>query len=933
MTDSTGATGAGDAGDGGAERTSGAGAAFPPYPTGPSPLLTNATREMLKATLVQLEGSPPPTGQALLKSAFVRRLALSAGELEEVRARLRDSGRTQVAGPDTGRNGAVPGGVPEGVFDLLGRGATGFADTDGPAKVPAAPPPASAFAAVPAAALKAVGDALVEVRRAAASAPGADPVRSELAVHAAVVATKALEANSVAPNIGWINLERMEMTPAGIERGELIATIPLAPLEETAVTHKEWSVRTKEFSSIVTDSLENTSETGVTDNTELAQSTSSQAQHSNQFNVTGTVRGGIPVISGSASSSFTAQDSTSRSATESTKHATELTKKASSRAKQEHKVTISTTTVTGSEESSTRTLKNPSQTDAVRIDYFSLMRKWRVRLYRYGLRLTYDLMVPEPGAALRRAFKELEGLRRQIGPFRFDVPHSEITDRILTEQQETQPHHLVLAERYGAVVPDPPAPPSPPQFSVDAPNFDDAHIFTPDPLEIPDGYRIKTLTLWFNSASRTGDEYKYSLEVLGSSYVMVEAFGNHGPIELTSPQWGGFQLHATGKVPVSFRLQNNRHTSLKVVAQLEEVPVGGEPEPGKPPVNTRVRQRWQAAVWNALHDAAQNKYYAQQQDVAARIAVLEERIGNVDTLTLRREESDEVMKGVLRALLGPGFDFMPQKVIDLFVAAGVDLEHGIGFDGNSLGWSAQDWAVFRQHESDVRFLNQAIEWENVVTFLYSYFWDVPPSWDFVRQIQHADANRQAFLRAGCARVVLTVRKGWETEWVRFVEGGFHHQDPPPSEPPALYLSIAQEVAAYDSRNYPGIPPANPARSAVRLEDAVYTTCASPLAPNPADPQGPVTIKVESAAGFQVGATVVIDVADERGLQEAQTVVAVSLDRNQIVVGMLARTHTPSPTAIPVLQPGTKGALIAEWNEYTPSSGTDIAVTSQLGTIA
>ncbi|WP_455713529.1 hypothetical protein [Streptomyces xanthophaeus] len=199
MTDSTGAAGAGDAGGGGAERTSGAGAAFPPYPTGPSPLLTHVTREILKATLVQLEGSPPPTVQALLKSAFVRRLALSAGEVEEVRARLRDSGREQVAGPDTGRNGAVPDGVPEGVFDLLGRGATGFAGTDGPAKVPAAQPPASAFAAVPAAALKAVGDALVEVRRAAASAPDADPVRCELAVHAAVVATKALEANSVAP--------------------------------------------------------------------------------------------------------------------------------------------------------------------------------------------------------------------------------------------------------------------------------------------------------------------------------------------------------------------------------------------------------------------------------------------------------------------------------------------------------------------------------------------------------------------------------------------------------------------------------------------------------------------------------------------------------------------------------------------------------------
>jgi hypothetical protein len=71
----------------------------------------------------------------------------------------------------------------------------------------------------------------------------------------------------------------------------------------------------------------------------------------------------------------------------------------------------------------------------------------------------------------------------------------------------------------------------------------------------------------------------------------------------------------------------------------------------------------------------------------------------------------------------------------------------------------------------VRFLNQAIEWENVITFLYSYFWDLPESWDFIRQIRHEDRTRQAFLRAGSARVVLTIRKGWEEAWVTSTRAG------------------------------------------------------------------------------------------------------------------------------------------------------------------
>src|SRR5262249_26011160 len=151
-----------------------------------------------------------------------------------------------------------------------------------------------------------------------------------------------------------------------------------------------------------------------------------------------------------------------------------------------------------------------------------------------------------------------------------------------------------------------------------------------------------------------------------------------------------------------------------------------------------------------------------------------------------------------------------------------------------------------QYEDTVRFINQAIEWENVVSFLYSYFWDIPPSWDFIRQIRHPDAARQAFLRAGSARVVLTVRKGWEAAWAGFVDSGIPGG-------PSPYLRIAQEVAAYDDRNYPGIPPANPGQSAVRLEDAVYTTSTTKL-----DPATDAEIEVESTVGFLVGAQVVID---------------------------------------------------------------------------
>lgn len=290
------------------------------------------------------------------------------------------------------------------------------------------------------------------------------------ALNSAVVAARGLAVNVAVQPLGMLNLERIEMVPAGIQRGELIATVPLAPGEQTAVTHKEWSVTSKEFTTIVTDSLEQTSETGVTDNTDLSQSTTSQNQHSVQFNITATVQGGIPIISGSSTGGVTAQDANSNSATDSIKHATSITNSASSRSRQEHKTTISTTTVTGTSETSTRMLQNTSLTDPIRIDYFSLMRTWRVRLYRYGLRLTYDLVIPEPAGAMRRAYMELENLRNQLGPFVFDVQYTSINNDIVDSKGAPaaplpggpgRPRYESLADQHGVAVPPYPADPSP----------------------------------------------------------------------------------------------------------------------------------------------------------------------------------------------------------------------------------------------------------------------------------------------------------------------------------------------------------------------------------------------------------------------------------------------------------------------------------------
>lgn len=862
--------------------------------------LSNSTRRVSKATLVSLglEGRGRSSGAAIVKFGFVRGLALQPGETDA----LAQAGALQHERSDELRSALV----------LL--------EGDRP---PADLPSPTVFADVPSDHLVAIGNALVAIRRRALTQrrPEDDGPQLALAataaatqalnlVNTAIVATRSFEANVAATPIGMLNLERIEMKPAGVERGALLATIPLAPLEKTTVIHKEWSVTTKEFTSIVTDSLENISETGVTDNTELTQAATSQVQHGNQFNVNGTVSGNYGLVSSTVSSGFTAQNQASESASESRKHAVSVTRRASSRVTQEHKVTISTKTETGASETSTRTIENPSATDALRIDYFSLMRKWHVGLYRYGLRLTYDLAIPEPGATMRRLVAELAVLRELAArAFAFDVKPSDVTNDV--RPGETLPHYLVLADRYQAQVPHYPDPGSKLTPNRTTSLGNGWHFYDLS-FDVPAGHVIRDVWLDALVGDLPGPRLNFSL--LGSA--LTE--NNHaGALTVTARKvldFGGnpFLAGATGHQTVTFFTQDGDQAWVGLTVYLDAAPEKIE--------------EWRSGVWTALFNAAQTAYYGQQQVINARIQAIEQELASVDTLTLRREENEEIMKGVLRWLLGPTFDFMPPEVNDLFKGQkGADLAHGIAFTGNELGLTSNGWRTMFLYEEMVKFINQAIEWENILYFLYPYFWDVPASWDFIRSIRHPDAIRQAFLRAGSARVVLTVRRGWEEAWVQFVETGGFGKTLLPDHP---YLSIAREIQAYDRTNYPGIPPANPDGTPAPDKGAfVATTSSAQVAASPS----PVTIEVTSSDGFTAGSSAILDTY-ESGAQEVCVITDVP-DDTHVTVRSVAHAHDGTSKPFAVLQAGEQGQLIAEWFEYTPTSGTDIALTSPLTDMA
>jgi hypothetical protein len=223
--------------------------------------------------------------------------------------------------------------------------------------------------------------------------------------------------------VGRLHLERIETTPAGVERGELINSVPLSPAESITISHKEWSTKTDEFQTIIQDSFEGYSEEGVSEKNDISMASDSQSQHSTSLNIGASYSG----FGATVSTSFGYAANDSRTQKESRNQSVALTRKASARTRKEHKYSVKISSVSGEEDASSRVIKNPSDTDPMRIDYYQLIRKWKCELFRYDLRMTYDIVIPNPGLALAKKLEELYNLDKEIETeFKFDVSISEI---------------------------------------------------------------------------------------------------------------------------------------------------------------------------------------------------------------------------------------------------------------------------------------------------------------------------------------------------------------------------------------------------------------------------------------------------------------------------------------------------------------------------
>jgi hypothetical protein len=584
---------------------------------------------------------------------------------------------------------------------------------------------------------------------------------------------------------GYLALERLDFTPIGYVKGELVYSLPLTPGEKVTVSHKEWSKTTEEYVKTVEESFEEEQEKSISENTELTESTRTEREV--------TQKGDASVETGYRGASFhvTAKGGWSgtwqnNQATEkSARHAQEITSKAASRSKKEHKLSFKVAREVYSEDEQVRVIENKGD-QPVRWDFHRLMQKWKIDLYHIGERLTWDVVIPEPAWFLLRKYLELKDIIDEIeagDPFDISI------------EGINEDNYLNIFSKYGATPdPYPREYEFPTEPSVVSPPGKVTRGSEVIRIEVPEGYVISGVKVIYPTRAN-GNYGEFAWDQPD------DEDGHHRP-QLVYVSWFANIDENMSRLELGSNPKQKYNWVWTYYFAREE-------DRGSPRVQLLVKAQpteeaiklWRMESWNRLSEASHAQWIRKLEGLQAKRDRLIEELTGRDSLKLRQMEKEEITKAVLRWMLGPEFRFddpglshLPEILTSEWASNPESYENifeRIRSAGVNFG-------------EDIRFLHQAIEWENVNWITYPYFWSLTGNWDFKQSLEHPDFYHRNFLRAGWVRVVLPIRPGFERAWLARM-AGLDGEELVGNHP---YLSLAREIEARAKEHYAYTPDAN-----------------------------------------------------------------------------------------------------------------------------
>lgn len=389
-------------------------------------------------------------------------------------------------------------------------------------------------------------------------------------------------------------------------------------------------------------------------------------------------------------------------------------------------------------------VRDDTESDHVSGIYQYLERVSRARIFWYGERELYDLLVPEPAALiwhLAITRKELQVL--------FEEPDSELFDSLTVANIAEKREDVVRAFRVTDLPQVPEETRSIPMTFSGSGGGDSAKYATNKELQIPEGYVVEGASFLMSADVEEEEDYNPNGGVVvGTAVQLFESpvQNNRASVQLDF----SFSPPLVGpSVGVAVNVDNFRSLGGSVTVHLR--------------LTDAAREEWALDAYGRVAERyEQLRLEYEQAVIQAEASQPEEVVALPEGTRLRLQQM--VRSELQRAAI----DIMRNTATDL------DLISDYWFasaDGSLASHPIIDLTALDGAEPEVRFLQQAFEWEHLSWILYPYFWGRRSEWSRTVVQDHPDPDFAAFMNAGAARLQIPVRPGFEGLVKHYMETG------------------------------------------------------------------------------------------------------------------------------------------------------------------
>lgn len=403
-------------------------------------------------------------------------------------------------------------------------------------------------------------------------------------------------------------------------------------------------------------------------------------------------------------------------------------------------------------------------------EHISGVYRWVDKIYKneiqnYGKRLQYEFMIPEP--SLFHLIAKASGTEdiNEVPLIKPLDPRKEtfgILEPIRNSAHILPTNYHQWAAAYGATVTPPPNKYLTVSKTINrpadgAPWYDSTTV--KDEIIIPAGYGVESIR--FSVGGNSMEDWSYFLVSAAgitrkfyendiNNWLFADADGNPQFREFStsipiSAQFTGFQ----GGL-VSFSVKLKRKHSL-----MEE---------------------WQLKTFKSIMDAYEDRLL-EYKDGIAEMKTRKDELMKDNPAYHRRIENTVLKKNCISYLAG-------------HVNMGQSFTTGAEMANNQVRLTEE----MDQYAGAVKFFEQAFEWNLMDYHFYPFYWANKDRWTDLYGLENEDELFRAFLRAGMARTVVTVRPGFEEAVMYYMATGLIWNG---GEVPVigddLYLSIIDEL--------------------------------------------------------------------------------------------------------------------------------------------